>query len=528
MKKTHKRISAAVLSLALGFSVAGAPALAPMAGAQAASVFDIPAGAVSTINPGIDASLTIEKYEGFPIAGPGEYRDSVGLPGLEAQFTVQQVMNPDNSSIDLTTQDGWAQVNDLMTAAADENTTAEQAIFDEGLTLETEGASQTTTEANGYIITFDLPVGVYLVTETTPEGFQASAPFFVTLPSVYSDDSGWNYEVTVQPKNQADTRVVKTVEDELAALGTVSNYTIQLPIPDQADLSSIQVLDNLPDELNLVGELGEFGNVNVSVANGTETISFENNSNLNALILEIIDGPSLDALRGETLVVTFDAVIVAGPGEEEAPGGVIENSASIDLEIGEVTYTYTTDPDEPTETRLGTLEITKLNVDGDEISVGTDATAAEREAATAEFELWRCTAQGDAPDVQWVLGAGPLETLVNEVPTTTFETDPSTGTAIIEDIQMANFVNGEETLANDTLCVVETKAPTGYVLNPEPQPVTVGDNFTMTADVINLDDEVTSQLPSTGGMGTMAMIAGGLLVAVAGGFAALRGNRARR
>lgn len=512
MKKNHKRISAAVLSLALGFSVAGAPALAPMAAAQQA------VSTVSTVNPDAPASLTIEKYAGFPIAGPGEYQDSIDLPGLAAEFTVRQVTGP---GLDLTTQAGWAKVNSLL-ARVDDETSAEQAITDEGLTLAEPGVTKTTAQEGGagpYLAKFeDLSVGVYLVTESDVPGHQGADPFFVTLPYVETDGTGWKYDRKVQPKNQADTMPDKTVEDELAALGSTSTYTITMPIPDQADLSSIQVLDNLPDELNLV-EDGEFGNVKVSVANGTETISFQNNSTLTALDLEITDGPSLDALRGETLVVKFDAVIVHEPGDEEASGGVIKNSASIDLEIGEVTYTYTTDPGEPTETRLGTLTINKQGYfDGDLGLI---------EGGTAEFELWRCTEQGEGPDVQWVLGAGPLEALVNEVPTTRFET--TNGVAIINNVQMANFVNGKETPANDTLCVVEVQAPAGYVLNPEPQPVLEmdGDNFTMSVDVINLTDDGTGQLPSTGGQGTMAMIAGGLLVAVAGGFAALRGNRAR-
>lgn len=101
-------------------------------------------------------------------------------------------------------------------------------------------------------------------------------------------------------------------------------------------------------------------------------------------------------------------------------------------------------------------------------------------------------------------------------------------------MQVLDWVNGGAPTAEigRDLCVVETSAPTGYVLNPEPQQVefvdaTDPDNFDMVVNVTNLEQDGAGPLPSTGGQGTMALIAGGLLVAVAGGFAALRGNRAR-
>lgn len=152
-------------------------------------------------------------------------------------------------------------------------------------------------------------------------------------------------------------------------------------------------------------------------------------------------------------------------------------------------------------------------------------------ADSASFELWRCQVDGEGK--YNVIGSA-----LSAVPTaggtesrTSFTTVD--GQATLYGVQVIDWVNNaapDATIGED-LCVVETEAPAGYVINPEPQKVNFDlntpDEFDMVVDVINLDDTIDGQLPSTGGMGTMAMIAAGLLVAVAGGFAALRGNRAR-
>lgn len=86
MKKNHKRINAAVLSIALGFSAVGAATLAPAAGAQ------ISANQASTVDANANVSLTIEKYQGMPTS------DLTGVPTIAGiEFRVQKV------SADLTT-----------------------------------------------------------------------------------------------------------------------------------------------------------------------------------------------------------------------------------------------------------------------------------------------------------------------------------------------------------------------------------------------------------------------------------------
>ena len=81
MNPTSKRISAAVLSLALGFTIAGAPMLAPVASAQ------ISAGQVSNVDLDADVSLTINKYQGEFVENDG----AGNVPLDDVSFTVDKV-----------------------------------------------------------------------------------------------------------------------------------------------------------------------------------------------------------------------------------------------------------------------------------------------------------------------------------------------------------------------------------------------------------------------------------------------------
>lgn len=491
MKKNHKRISAAVLSLALGFSVAGAPVLAPMAGAQPIEI-EIEAGDVSTVNLGADVSLTIEKYVGLPTD-----EDPITLPGLEgAQFLIQKI-----EGIDLQTLEGWEDV-----AALDPANITNTLTTIDTLTTDASGlASISTTPTNGFT------VGVYLVTETAPAGYTGADPFIVTLP--FADGGVWNYSQTVKPKNQQDEMAVKEVQDDGVTLGSEVTYTISAPLPG-GTLTSLVVTDELPAELTM--DATQQGAVVVTSGNGTVTLTSGTDYTVdvdanNVLTVELTEA-GLGQLSGD-IAVTFQATIDSLPDDDS-----IENHASIDINDGDLTYE--TDPENPTETRLAELTINKL-----------DNTNALIQDSSAEFQLWRCEAEGTGHKV---IGA-PLSAAedANDPDSVTDNFATVNGQAVLYGAQVLDWVNGAQ-VTDSTLCVVETKAPEGYSLNPAPQPVQftpeTDDNYAMVVDVINLteDEAGGGQLPNTGGLGTMGLIAAGVVVAAAGGAASVRANRARR
>lgn len=485
MHKNNKRIAAAVLSLALGFSAAGAGIFAPVAGAQ------ISAGQVSTVDMDASVTLNIEKYVGLPTD-----EDPITLPGLEgAQFQIQKI-----EGIDLTTNEGWNSIQGL-----DPNNITHTLTDIATLTTDGDGKASISTGENS-----NFTVGVYLVTETAPEGYQGADPFIVTLP--FTEEGVWSYEQTVKPKNQQDEMAVKEVLDEGATLGSEISYTVTAPIP-AGNLTSLVLKDELPGELTM--NAAQQGAVVVTSGNGTVTLTpgtdYTVEVDVNNVLTVELTAAGLEKLSGD-IAVTFQATITSLPDDDS-----IENHASIVINDGDLTYS--TDPENPTETRLAQLTINKLDNNGALI-----------EDFPAEFQLWRCEAEGTGHKV---IGA-PLSAALNandpNSVTNTFAT--VNGQAVLYGAQVLDWVNGAQ-VTDSTLCVVETEAPEGYSLNPAPQPVqfteATNDNYAMVVDVINLteDEAGGGQLPNTGGLGTMGLIAAGVVVAAAGGAASLRGNRAR-
>lgn len=491
MKKNHKRISAAVLSLALGFSTAGAGVFAPVAGAQVT----IKAGDVSTINIDTPVTLTIEKLVGLPV----EDGDTTGMPTLDdAQFEIQKI-----TSIDLETLAGWQDLDAL------DPTTIPAADLEpiETLTTVSGTASISTTPENNFT------VGAYLVTETPPTGYTGADPFIVTLP--FADGGVWNYSQTVKPKNQKNEMAEKTVADAGATLGSVIEYTITSPVP-AGDIDSLVFTDTLPTELTM--DAAQQGAVAVTAGTttleaGDFTVGFD--AGTNTLTVSLAETGITKAQAAGEIAVTFKATINSLPEND-----VIANEATVNINDGEITYETHPGgetPEGPTETRLGDLTINKVGKDGETpITTGS-----------AKFELWRCEAEGDGYKVVGdKLSAAVDDNVVSEFTTVD-------GQASLEGVQVMDWVNGAQ-VTDSTLCVVETQAPEGYSLNPAPVKVDytpdTDDNYAMVVDVVNLTEEEagSGQLPSTGGQGTMALIAAGVLVAAAGGAASVRANRARR
>ncbi|ALC06955.1 type 1 fimbrial major subunit [Corynebacterium deserti GIMN1.010] len=503
MKKNHKRISAAVLSLALGFSIAGAPAFAPFASAQTT----ITAGEASTVDLTAKVSLTINKYDSLPVTNPLALP---GLPRTDATFDIKRI--PLTNELD--TLAGWQEL------AAFDSTDPASLALPTTFTMTTVGGTITETNTSQPLLT----VGAYLVVEQPKAGFTEAAPFVVTLPFTDSTTGDWSYDQVVHPKNQANINIDKDVVDLGATLGSTSAYTISAPLP-AGDLTTLVISDDLPAQLGPATGVTIYtrtGGVDTAfTTSDTDIETTVGDGNVLSVAFGADDRDTLQGLRLTNadleIVIKFNSQIVALP----AVGGSIINHAEIDLGGG-LEYS-TSDPDNPNpgaETRLGALTINKRDASGNLI--------ASAPTEGAEFQLWRCdTSNGGSLEVRGnALSAGTSSQ-------TTLSTGTS-GTVTIQGVQVIDFFNGAQPGANasDKLCVVETKAPAGFVLNPEPQEiqfntVTTTDPYDMVVSVTNLAEDDVVNLPETGGNGTMAMIAAGVLVAAAGGAAAVRGNRAR-
>lgn len=511
MTLVSKRISATTLSLALGFTIAGAPMLAPVASAQ------ISQNDVSSVDLTADASLTINKRFGDPIAtGDPENAHGDPLPGV--QFRIERVAF-DN---ELNTLAGW---NDLMelqeTAgaldsliAAEENTGGKTTI----------GTITTGTDGS---VSIDLAVGVYLVTELQNGNYTVAKPFLVTLP--FTDSNGtWSYNQVVAPKNQVAS-VSKDVADAGATIGSTINYTARASVPAD-DLDRFVIIDNLPTELAapqvdavVVSSpegtpLAEGTDYSLTIVGQQVQIEF-----LPAGLTKLEDQRRSNP--GLEVVVTFPAQIVSLPAD-----GIIRNDIEVLLPNNGLVTTEP-NPDDPddtgtgAETHLGSLTINKRDAAGELILNDS-----------AKFELWRCQEQEQVLTLveERLFASNSLDISGDPSSHRIDEFETVNGEITAYGVQVIDLVNGVAPTAgaSDKLCVIETEAPEGYVINPEPQEVTFVDpdnpeDFRMVVDVTNYEDTIIGQLPATGGKGTLALIAAGVLAAIAGGFAALRGNRAR-
>lgn len=107
-------------------------------------------------------------------------------------------------------------MSDALTANA---TTVKNALE---IAIRNGGKAMPETDANGHSKVSGLEQGLYLVVETrVPENVTSTCnPFFVSLPMTTIDGKGWNYDVTVYPKNQTGSPdLEKTVREDKNSTG---------------------------------------------------------------------------------------------------------------------------------------------------------------------------------------------------------------------------------------------------------------------------------------------------------------------
>ena len=126
----------------------------------------------------------------------------------------------------------------------------------------------TETDAAGHTSAENLGQGLYLVVETrVPENVTSTCnPFFVSLPMTTVDCAGWNYDVTVYPKNQTGNPTLdKTVQEaknstgknngSLTDIGDGYAHTATASVGDVVDY---QIISTLPTITSKATSLSEY------------------------------------------------------------------------------------------------------------------------------------------------------------------------------------------------------------------------------------------------------------------------------
>lgn len=390
-----------------------------------------------------------------------------GLPGVT--FTIEEVLS-NNTSIDLTTTEGWE---------------AAKAIYDAGAATDLpEGygfgtGTDVVTNSNGDASYTPRHFGLFRVTEKdagTNNVTTKAQPFYVTLP-FNGGEGAWLYDVYTYPKNVVEDKdVTKSVEEQTAESGFVLpdgtvvtkdaevTWTITVPIRFAESYTKVEVADALDANLEYKSAILKYGETELD---GTDWSWADSKFALTDAGLTKL-AELAKANPNKDLVITLTTKVVGDA------AGVQANS------VKSFVNDYTSTSNSPS-TNWGKLEITK-------VETGTDNTL-----AGAEFTIYK--------------GTNDEGTKIG-----TYTTDAAGKITVT----LWVGIDGDTT---EDYYLVETKAPAGYAISAQPQTVKVSADETALVKVTVENSKVTSpQLPLTGANGQLLMTIGGIsLVLLASG-----------
>ena len=522
------------LSLLAAFAVAaGALALpAATSATQAAPAFGLAATterapSLVDLDTSKTGSITIHKLvkdaTNGTAAGNGlEDPAASGDPLAGATFTVEKL-----TTVDLTTQAGWEKL-------AGYNGNVETAKADGA-----EKKGEQTTGANGLATFSGLPLGAYVVTETvTPAGYVGAKSFIITVPMTHPTDlNKWVYDVHAYPKN-SKAGIEKTVADEnTPAIGSAISYTIKSDIPAAEALDFYDVVDQYDKRVELPeadialkiidGKTGEVAlakdtDYKLIAADGTDgktkfwTAEFTaagraklvaNRKDDNTKVQMDLAGKVKDKVEADGLFKNKAILLPNAPSNGWKP-----NSG----EVPPPDY-----PNSEVVSKFGKVKITKVS------SVDTTA-----KLKGAEFEVYKCT-PATKPTKNFESVDAALDTKLSPAGKDTYVTDAN-GEVTIDGLRNNDWANNAAVAEADRgwYCLVETKAPEGFELQPRPiafqvleSNSTAANQYTIETTVKDVPKNGGFNLPLTGAAGIGVLIGAGALLVGGSGAIALANKR---
>lgn len=494
MKKTALiRSASAAAIFGLTLSMGGVTAVA-QDGAPAAA----PAAVIDENAP---VTLTIDKrLNPTSIGGPGSGtadQDATGNPLAGATFTgtLLDVSNVDPKKLGELNASNYKELGATATGTT--------------VTGKTGNDGQLKFDSNGT----NFQQGIWLFTETiegevtdtvTQKSYKASqvapsTPFIVSLPYTNGEGNGWNYNVVVQPKNTT-AGVTKEVKDADKNVGDTIEYVVHgnVPVvPKGEKLKSFRLTDKLDTE-NL-----ENIEAQVALSDGTELAASDYTLNITQGTGDVeLNVTNLDKLAGLDAGTTVDLTITAKVKELAGTDGIAVNKAR--------QFVHYPNQDNETET-----ESNEVKSYWGQVKVVKTEEGSETPLKGAEFELYRCAGtetQADQLNDQQKISIDG---------TSKWKTADD-GTVLIDGIHVTDVEDDSKKIEN-SYCLVETKAPRGFVATNEVHSFKLtSDETKLNADSpLQLEKKIENkrsdmpQLPLTGGMGIG--ILGALAVLVAGG-----------
>lgn len=371
------------------------------------------------------------------------------------------------------------------------------------------------------------PDGVYLVAERYNSATTGPiAPFFVAVPATSSDGMGYNYTVTVYPKNTTETgpdikKDVTEIENnwDTFDVGETHTWIIRADIPaGMAEATLYDISDTLDYRLTYMDGLEVKVGLTTDEA-GTEAVTLEPDTHYAVTVNDVTDNDGnatksfivslTDAgikavasaagtnYAGSEVRVYFNAVI-----NENADLGVeIPNRAHLDY-VNSAGVDYDSDSDIP-EVVTGGTGLIKIDsaesspLAGAQFRIARAATEEEIASGAAE----KLTVDGVSLDVVFVDYYAAADLTGEKVSVSTTNADGKL------------YFCG---LSYGTYYLVETKAPTGYNLLRAPITVEIDELSHTEASFVTVKNS-RFYLPETGGMGTTLFTAAGSAVLLSSG-----------
>lgn len=473
------------LAAALGMSALGLVAIAAP-GASAAPAIDSNKDFTISVEPQVgETGVTADGKS-------GKFEDSKKLPS--GTFKLEK------GDYDVTTTAGYNAATTATVATFKTKNPAEEWTKD----LETDGKTS-----------FTVKPGLYRLTQTkAPSGFKAAIPSLILIPMTDPETGNWMNTVTVYPKNGSAGKITKkdiTAKDQVVKPGAEMTFEIDSPIPTLTQtgdkFKTYKVTDTPSEPLKVDKANSQIKKV-VIVDGADETA-------LEATDYTVIESPygiqltpaglaKLDGKQGKILRVTLTGKVAPKDDAvwtQEASNWSIKNKAAYNYESekGEGGGSETGDNDQPN------IPMAKLKINNKDNQTDINDKG-------AVFEIYACDSEATG--------------------------DPSTkGDPVLTGLT-AGQVSDEPLAAREGgLCVVQTKAPTGYEKGSSV--VKVGfdkDTVKAAADTNKAveveyqntlkSSDILSKLPLTGGAGIalFLIVAAGLL---GGAFYYARRNRVR-
>lgn len=210
---------------------------------------------VTTSNDLLDGQRQVGVLYGFDSSERSNaVLSAIGITGADAYKT--------ENGINYFTSD---MLNNKLAAALAANATTVKNALEAAVK---NGTAMTETDAAGHTSAENLGQGLYLVVETrVPENVTSTCnPFFVSLPMTTVDGTGWNYDVTVYPKNQTGNPTLeKTVRESKNSTGKNTGsltditdgfeHTATASVGDTVDY---QIISTLPTITSKATSLSEY------------------------------------------------------------------------------------------------------------------------------------------------------------------------------------------------------------------------------------------------------------------------------